>query len=114
MRGPSKRISRAHSIVCPACELGELRTCGPEQSRCDSCGRVVDGAILESLRQIVALGSHACECGHPEMRRLPDWVFHCPACGLEVLPAESGSTLANSSKAYRAGRKADKTEIAGG
>lgn len=25
-------------------------------------------------------------CGHPEMRRLPDGVFHCPACGSEVLP----------------------------
>jgi ribosomal protein L37AE/L43A len=46
--------------------------------------------MLEALREIAALpdalGSHACECGHPEMRRLPDGVFHCPACGCEVLP----------------------------
>ena len=28
------------------------------------------------------------ECGHPEMCRLPDGVFHCPACGSEVLPAK--------------------------
>jgi ribosomal protein L37AE/L43A len=28
----------------------------------------------------------ACECGHPEMRRLPDGVYWCPACGSEVPP----------------------------
>jgi hypothetical protein len=57
---------------------------------CDCCGRDVDGAVLRVLEQIVALpdalGAHACECGHPEMRRVPDGVFHCPACGSEVLP----------------------------
>jgi uncharacterized Zn finger protein (UPF0148 family) len=46
--------------------------------------------MLEALREIATLqdtmGSHACECGHPEMRLLPDGVFHCPACGCEVLP----------------------------
>jgi hypothetical protein len=26
-----------------------------------------------------AVGRHACECGHPEMRRLPDEVYWCPA-----------------------------------
>lgn len=101
MRG-SKRVSRAHSIVCPACELGKLRTCSPERSRCDSCGRVLYGAILKSLRQIVALpdavGAHACECGHPEMRLLPDGVYRCPACGSEVLPLKSGSTLEGSAE----------------
>jgi len=50
-----------------------------------------DGAIVETLKQIVALadalGKHACEeCGHPEMRLLPDKTFHCPGCGSEVLP----------------------------
>jgi hypothetical protein len=35
-----------------------------------------------------ALGKHACECGHPEMRLLPGGVFHCPACGSEVVPIE--------------------------
>ncbi|HEX2183234.1 MAG TPA: hypothetical protein VHH10_13200 [Rubrobacteraceae bacterium] len=34
------------------------------------------------------VGYHACECGHPGMRLLPDGVFHCPACGSEVLPIE--------------------------
>ncbi len=49
--------------------------------------------MLETLREISklpgSLGSHACDCGHPEMRRLPDSVFHCPACGAEVLPIEA-------------------------
>jgi hypothetical protein len=53
--------------------------------------------MLETLRRISALpnalGSHACECGHPEMRLLPDGVFHCPACGSEVLPINGPSTL---------------------
>ena len=56
----------------------------------------MDGAVLESLLQIVsfpeAIGSHACECGHPEMRRLPDGVFHCSACGSEVVTLEAGAT----------------------
>jgi ribosomal protein L37AE/L43A len=55
------------------------------------------GSALESLRDIVvlpgALGVHACECGHPEMRRLPDGVYHCPACGSEVLPTETAMKL---------------------
>jgi hypothetical protein len=65
--------------------------------------------MLETLRSITALpdvlGKHACECGHPEMRRLPDGVFHCPACGSEVLPLEaSGEPEAeHHSEAYRAG-----------
>ncbi len=52
--------------------------------------------MLGALRQIVALpdalGKHACEeCGHPEMRRLPDGTFHCPACRSEVLPIDASS-----------------------
>ena len=35
------------------------------------------------------MGKHACECGHPEMRSLPDGTFHCPACRSEVVPAPS-------------------------
>jgi hypothetical protein len=64
--------------------------------RCRSCAAHVQGAMLESLRCISALpdalGSHACECGHPEMRRLPDRIYHCPACGSEVPPADVPST----------------------
>jgi len=46
--------------------------------------------MLLTLEQIIALpdalGKHPCECGHPQMRRLPDGAFHCPSCGSEVLP----------------------------
>ena len=93
MRVPSRVISRPGNIVCPACGSGELRLRGAGLSGCDCCGRDVDGAVLRVLEQIVALpdalGAHACECGHPEMRRLPDGVFHCPACGSEVMPLEA-------------------------
>jgi hypothetical protein len=65
---------------------------GPGVTRCGSCGLPLLGSALETLREIVglpdALGAHPCECGHPEMRRLPDGVYHCPACGSEVLPTE--------------------------
>ncbi len=49
--------------------------------------------MLRTMEQIIALpdalGTHACECGHPEMRLLPDGTFHCPSCGSEVLPIEA-------------------------
>jgi hypothetical protein len=65
--------------------------------RCETCGRRLSGAMLEILRGISALpdavGAHACEeCGHPEMLRLPDGTFHCPACRSEVLPIDASST----------------------
>ena len=65
--------------------------------------------ILETFRRMatlpVSLGAHACECGHPEMRRLPDGVFHCPACGSEILPALRRGTVFRRelSKRYREG-----------
>jgi hypothetical protein len=97
----SRAASRPGRIVCPVCGSGELQFRrltllqfrGPALAECDSCGRNVDGAVLRILEQIVALpeaiGLHACECGHPEMRRLPDWAFCCPACGAEVLPFDA-------------------------
>jgi ribosomal protein L37AE/L43A len=99
MTVPSRAASKPDSIVCPACGRGELRTRGPSDlAECDSCARDVEGAVLRTLEQIVALpdalGKHACECGHPEMRHLPDGVFHCPACGLEVDLLEVGATHA--------------------
>jgi ribosomal protein L37AE/L43A len=52
---------------------------------------MLSGALLQTLHRIAglpdAVGRHACECGHPEMRRLPDGVYRCPACGSEVIPA---------------------------
>jgi hypothetical protein len=86
----SRTASRPNSLVCPLCELSELRPVDHDSARCASCNSLVHGWTLELLRQVAtlpdALGRHACECGHPEMRHLPDGVFHCPACGSEVLP----------------------------
>ena len=79
-------------LVCPVCGSDELLPRGSGLlADCDSCGLGFDGAIVGTLKQIVALpdalGEHACEeCGHPQMRRLPDKTFHCPSCGSEVLP----------------------------
>src|SRR3712207_4556686 len=96
MKVPSCAMSRPSSIVCPSCGCGELKAQELDLAECDSCGRDVEGAVLRTLEQIVALpdalGEHACECGHPEMRRLPDGVFHCPACGSEVVLLEAGAT----------------------
>jgi ribosomal protein L37AE/L43A len=83
--------SSSHSLVCPLCEAGELKPLAQYSARCESCEGSVGGAMLEALRQIVALpnalGTHACEeCAHPEMRPLPDGTFHCPTCRSEVFP----------------------------
>ena len=83
--------SRLGHLVCSVCSSGELQHQGSNPSVvCGSCGCGLESAVLKTLEQIVvlpdALGKHACECGHPEMRHLPDKTFHCPACGSEVLP----------------------------
>jgi ribosomal protein L37AE/L43A len=80
----------ARILTCPFCWEAELRSFGRNSLRCDECGSVLGGALLETLHMIVTLpdaaGGHACECGHPEMRHLPDGVYRCPACGSEVTP----------------------------
>ena len=90
MTVPSGTASRAHRILCPFCESGELVSLGLGFARCDLCGLPLLGSALETLVDVIglpdALGAHPCECGHPEMRSLPDGTFHCPACGSEVLP----------------------------
>jgi ribosomal protein L37AE/L43A len=82
--------TRSQPLRCPFCEVYELQPSGHDSARCFSCGGSLSGVLLETLHQITELpdviGRHACECGHPEMRRLPDGVFHCPACGSEVTP----------------------------
>ena len=76
-------------FICPSCEEHELEPHGRDSAVCPDCGRPA-WVVLKTLREISALpdamGAHACECGHPEMRHLPDGVFHCPACGSEVRP----------------------------
>ena len=90
MKG-SVSTSKAHLMICPLCEEGELCFPGGLLIRCDSCRRYIESAVMRTLEQLATLpnplGEHACECGHPEMRRLPDGVFHCPACGSEVVPS---------------------------
>lgn len=78
-------------LICPFCASGALHPCALSSARCPACGRVCGWDVVETLRQISALpdalGAHACEeCLHPEMRRLPDGAFRCPACGAEVSP----------------------------
>jgi ribosomal protein L37AE/L43A len=89
----SSLASRSDHFVCPVCQVSELQSFGGEGARCSSCGCKLGTAMLLTLEQIIALpdalGEHACGCGHPEMRRLPDETFHCPSCGAEVLSIET-------------------------
>jgi len=97
-------------LTCPFCEASYLTDFGRNSARCGACGGVLGGDFLDSLRKIVALpdslGHHACECGHPEMRLLPDGVYRCPACGSEVLPLSAANVTwinPGRSEAYRQG-----------
>lgn len=82
--------SKPGCLVCPLCEAGKLQPFSNGSTRCGSCGGILGRAMVVTLEQIAALpdalGAHACECGHPEMRWLPGGIYHCSACGLEVLP----------------------------
>jgi uncharacterized Zn finger protein (UPF0148 family) len=108
-----KRLSLQSSVgsmICPLCEGHELGAHGHSSARCVSCGGILSGAMLEALRQISALpealGTHACECGHPEMRLLPDGTHHCPACGSEVTPIDAQGSISEveeHGQAWRAG-----------
>ena len=69
-----------------------MKLVDPSAAHCKRCGCTLNGDILGALRRITSLpetfGRHACEeCGRPQMRRLPDGIFLCPACGSEVPPA---------------------------
>jgi ribosomal protein L37AE/L43A len=82
-----------HPLTCPFCEAHQLRPFVHNSARCEGCGGMLGGTLLQTLHGIArlpdAVGRHACECGHPEMRRLPDGVYRCPACGSEVVPVQS-------------------------
>lgn len=77
-------------IVCPWCEAGRLLAEGSSAARCGDCGYAISGQLFRTLREATTLpevvGRHACECGYPEMRLLPDGVYWCPACRAEVTP----------------------------
>jgi hypothetical protein len=76
--------AKVHSLRCPFCEVYELEPFGHNSVRCVTCGCFLIGTLLETLRRIVelpdAVGSHACECGHPEMNA-------CQTKFIGVLPA---------------------------
>ena len=85
----AKRVA----LVCPSCEVYSMQAVGNMQARCPGCAFEVTGGMLKTILEILALpealGTHACEeCGQPQMRRLPDGIFHCPACHAEVTPVE--------------------------
>lgn len=97
----NERIAQMHdsitaggrSLCCPFCEEYDLEPFGHNAGGCPSCGIVLSGALLETLRQISEVSDlaspPACECGYPQMRYLPDgvyWVYWCPSCGSEALP----------------------------
>src|SRR5215216_2577436 len=75
--GSHVTTSRPNHLVCPACGYGALCPQGPlsRSPDCEYCCCTFDGAIVETLKQIVALpdamGKHACECGHPESALCP-------------------------------------------
>jgi ribosomal protein L37AE/L43A len=92
--------SNTYSIICPCCGINELERSAHGVVGCSRCERPISKQMLETLEQIVslpdAIGSHACECGHPEMRRLADGVLWCPGCGSEVLPFSASELRAES------------------
>ena len=89
-------VSKPRSPESFHSEAGELYPQDQVSACCHLCGGILGGALLETLRHIAllpnALGSHACERGHPEMRLLPDGTRHCPACGSEVLNLEASTS----------------------
>jgi ribosomal protein L37AE/L43A len=102
--------SDTDSIICPCCGIDELERSAEGVARCTRCDRPIGTQVLKTLEQIVSLpdavGSHACECGHPEMRHLADGVLWCPGCGSEVLPLSASEMRSESglmSEAYRCG-----------
>ena len=110
----AQATSRPDHLVCPACGYGALRSRGrgplSRSAECESCWCEFGGGTVVTLKQIVALpdalGKHSCEeCGHPEMRSLPDGTFHCPACRSEVVSTESNLSAAASATRKKANRE---------
>jgi hypothetical protein len=103
--------SRPGHLACPACEAGRLRPWGGS-ARCERCGYALAAAMPVPLERIIALpdalGKHACECGHPEMRLLPDGVYHCPAGGSEVLALKFHRTVTDVVPGTRHARSGDR------
>jgi hypothetical protein len=96
----SSLLSRSDHLVCLVCQVGELQPFGGEGARCGSCGSILGAAMLLTLEQIIALpdasGKHTCECGHPEMRRLPDMgCSTAPPAARKCFPSRLSLVLRN-------------------
>jgi len=81
-RHDHRPVSTPNRIVCPLCELEVMDVLDQSEARCSRCDATLSGSFLGELQTMAALpevrGRHACEeCGHPEMRLLPDGTFHC-------------------------------------
>ena len=100
MKKQTYTSSSTYSIICRCCGIEELERSAYGEARCSRCDRPISPQVLKTLEQIVslpdAIGSHACECGHPEMRRLADGVLWCPGCGSEVLPFSASEARSES------------------
>jgi uncharacterized Zn finger protein (UPF0148 family) len=110
MKKLTYKSSNTYSMICPYCGIDELERSADGKTRCTRCDRPLSTQVLKTLEQIIslpdAIGSHACECGHPEMRCLADGVLWCPGCGSEVVPLSSSQMCSESdsaSEAYRCG-----------
>ena len=47
--------SKYDYLVCPLCEVGELRPASKDRTRCDSCGCILGAGMVLTLEQIGAL-----------------------------------------------------------
>src|SRR5829696_10399742 len=47
--------TRSHPLTCPFCEAHDLRAFGHNSARCDSCGGLLSGALLGTMRGIIRL-----------------------------------------------------------
>ena len=110
MRKQTYTSSTAESLICPCCGINELERSAAGVAHCTRCDRHTSEQMLRTLEQIAslpdAIGSHACDCGHPELRRLADGILWCPGCGSEVVPVSASAMRAESesaSEAYRCG-----------
>ena len=81
------------ALICPPRESGRLRCSPYGTARYEFCSDPSRGAVSQAQLEIAslpeALGPCACECGHPEMRLLPDGTYHRPDCGSEVWPLDA-------------------------
>ena len=100
----------SRTLICPFCEVHELRSFGHNAARCDACGGVIGGPLLETLCRITMTTSKPARhrskaywCGcfdgrfgpsacFTENRRLAEW--------------DAASSRLDYYKGHRAGREA--------